>query len=305
MKLMTKHKLRENVEGYLFVAPWLIGLLTFTLGPMLYSLYLSFCRYDPRGMLPPHWVGLANYAYALTNADGRFYLTLQNTLWYAAVAVPTGLIGSLIVALLLTREVKGQGFFRTLFYLPTVLPTLAVGMVFLWLFNGDHGLVNILLKHLGDAHPPDWFGDPRFILPSYVIATLWMTVGANMIVLIAAIKGIPRSYFEAALLDGANAWQRFVSVTVPQLTFVLFFNLVTGIIAAFQIFDLAFVMSPNGAANDKNLFYVLYLYEIAWQRHKLGYASALAWILFALILAISLLVVKSSNSWVYYEGEKR
>lgn len=292
----------EAIAGYAFISPWLAGFFIFTLGPMLYSLYLSFTRYDPRGAASPEWVGLANYVYAFTNVDEKFYLSLVNTFVYAGVAIPLGMAGSLAVAVLLTQEVKGLSIFRTLFYLPAVLPTIAVGMVFLWLFNTDHGLINTGLHAVGLPRV-DWLGNPHFVLPSYIIASLW-GVGGGMMVLIAAIKGIPRSYYEAATLDGAGPIRQFFSITLPQLGFVLYFNLIMGIIGALQVFDIAYVMGGNNSGNA-HLFYVLYLYRTAWMYHKMGYASALAWILFAIILVISALVVKSSPMWVYYEGEKR
>jgi multiple sugar transport system permease protein len=292
----------EAIEGYLFISPWLIGFFVFTLGPMLYSLYLSFTQYDPRGTAAPHWIGLANYAYAFNNVDEKFYISLINTLVYSVVAIPLGLLGSLLIAILLNSEVKAIGLWRTVFYLPAVLPTIAVGMVFLWLFNTDFGLVNYGLVAIGLPRV-DWLGDPRFIIPSYVIASLW-GVGGGMMVMIAALKGIPKSYYEAATIDGANWWHKFISITLPQLSFVLFFNLIMGIIGAFQVFDIAFVMGNQGTSRD-HLFYVLYLYQVAWTGHKMGYASALAWILFGIIMVISLFVVKSSPMWVYYEGDKQ
>lgn len=292
----------ETIAGYLFISPWLLGFFIFTCGPMAYSLYLSFTKYDPRGAAPPTWVGLDNYAYALQNVDEKFVLSLVNTFIYAGVSIPLGMVGSLAVALLLTQDVKGLGIFRTVFYLPAVLPTIAVGMVFLWLFNTDYGLVNAGLRGVG-LPGVDWLGNPDFVLPSYIIASLW-GVGGSMMVLIAAIKGIPKSYYEAATLDGAGWWTQFTAITLPQLGFVLYFNLIMGVIGALQVFDIAYVMggSQSGSAH---LFFVLYLYQSAWMAHKMGYASALAWILFAIILAISALVVKSSPMWVYYEGEKR
>lgn len=288
------------LEGYLFISPWLIGFTLFVLGPMLFSLYLAFCRYDPRSAAGPAWIGLENFRYAFDNIDEKFYRSLLTTGLYAAISIPLGLAGSLAVALLLTQEVRGLGLFRTIFYLPAVLPTVAVGTVFVWLFNTDLGLINYFLGSAG-LPPVDWLGNPRLVLPSYILVSLW-GVGGNMMVLIAALKGIPRSYYEAATIDGANWWWKFRAVTLPQLSFVLFFNLVMGIIGAFQVFDLAYVM---GGAADENLFFVLYLYQAAWARHKLGYASALAWILFCIILAISALVMKSSPLWVYYEGERK
>jgi multiple sugar transport system permease protein len=289
----------EAIEGYLFISPWLLGMVLWTLGPMLFSLYLSFTVFDPRGIASPEWVGLDNYRYALSNGDGNFYAALINTGIYAVVAIPLSLLGSLLVALLMNQEVPGIRVFRTLYYLPAVMPTLAVGMVFLWLFNTDFGLVNHLLITL-HLPPVDWLGDPKTVLPSYVITSLW-GVGGGMMVLIAALKGIPKSLYEAAMIDGANGWQKFRAITLPQLSFVLFFNLIMGIIGAFQVFDIAYVMGGQG---NSNLFYVLYLYQTAWSRHRMGYASALGWILFVIILLISLLVIKSSPLWVYYEGEK-
>ncbi|MDB5100962.1 MAG: transporter permease [Cyanobacteria bacterium RYN_339] len=290
----------EAIAGYLFISPWLLGFFLFTLGPMLYSLYLSFTRYDPRGVVGPLWVGLDNYKYAFTNVDEKFYHALVNTFVYAGISIPLGMAGSLAVALLLTQEVKGLGIFRTIFYLPAVLPTIAVGMVFLWLFNTDYGLVNTGLQAVGLPRV-DWLGNPSFVLPSYIIASLW-GVGGGMMVLIAALKSIPRSYYEAATLDGAGPIRQFFSITLPQLSFVLYFNLIMGIIGALQVFDIAFVMGQG--AGESHLFFVLYLYQAAWVRHQMGYASALAWILFAIILAIAMLVAKSSPMWVYYEGEK-
>lgn len=290
----------EKLEGYLFISPWLIGFVVFVAGPMLLSFYLSFTQYDPRGGAMPRWVGLENYRYAFTNMDEKFYLALINTIVYAVVSIPLCLAASLLIALLLVQEVPGIGVFRTIFYLPAVLPTIAVGMVFIWLFNTEFGLVNYLLQ-LAGLSPVNWLGNPKFVLPSYIIVSLW-GAGSNMMVLIAALKGIPRSYYEAATIDGASWWQKFRHITLPQLSFVLLFNLVMGVIGAFQVFDIAYVMGGQG---DRNLFYVLYLYRAGWMRHKMGYACALAWILFVIILGISSLVMKSSPLWVYYEAEKK
>jgi multiple sugar transport system permease protein len=289
----------EWLEAYIFISPWLIGFTVFVLGPMLASFCLSFTQFDPRSVELPRWVGLDNYRYALENVDEKFYRSLVTTIVYSVVSVPLGLSASLLLALLLSRDLRGMGVFRTICYLPAVLPTIAVGMVFVWLFNTDLGLVNAILK-AGGLPAIDWLGNPRMILPSYVIVSLW-GVGGNMMVLIAAIKAIPRSLYEAAIIDGAKIWQRFRHVTLPQLSFVLFFNLVTGVIGAFQVFDIAYVM---GGAEGQHPFYVLYLYEMAWSRHKMGYASALAWLLFGIVLAATSLVMKSSPLWVYYEGER-
>lgn len=301
---MSKKRLlarREALEGYAFISPWLIGFLVFTLGPMAYSLYLSFTRYDPRGLAGPRWIGLNNYTFALTNTDGKFYASIVTTLTYALISIPIMLAGSLLIALLMNQEVKGIRLFRAIFYLPSVLPAISIGMVFFWLFNTDFGLINYFL--VKGLHLPkvDWLGNKHMVLPSYILASLW-TIGGGMMVLIAGLKGIPQSLYEAATLDGAGWWSRFWHVTMPQLSFVLFFNLIMGIIGAFQVFDIVFVM---GGAGTGKLFYLLYLYQSAWLNHMMGYASALAWILFAIIFAISLVVIKSSPLWVYYEGEKR
>jgi multiple sugar transport system permease protein len=295
---------REAWEGYLFAAPWLLGFVLFVLGPTLVSIAMSFTRWD--GITPLsqlRWVGTENYRELLTN-DPRFARALANTAWFVLWAVPLGTLNALGLALLLNQEVKGQAVFRTLFYLPSVVSGVATATMWLWLFNPSFGPINFLLAHLGVPQDrlPGWLTDEHWALSAFIFMSLW-GVGNAMLIYLAGLQGVPAHLYEAADLDGANTWVRFRHVTLPILTPTLLFNLVMGIIGSFQTFTQSFIMT-GGGPKDATLFFVLYLYQKAFQQFKMGYASAMAWILFVIIMALTLTLLRSSKRWVYYEGER-
>lgn len=295
---------RDARDGYLFALPWLLGFVIFTLGPMLVSIFMSFTRWD--GITPLsqiEWVGTTNYQ-QLFYEDAKFRVALANTVWYVLWAVPLGTLNALILALLLNQEVRGQAVFRTLFYLPSVVSGVATSMLWLWLFNPAFGPINYALGKLGvpEAYLPGWLTDPQWAMTAFIFMSLW-GVGNSMLIYLAGLQGVPVHLYEAADLDGANGWIRFRHVTLPMLTPTLLFNLIMGIIGSFQTFTQAFVMT-NGGPKDSTLFYVLYLYQKAFQQFQMGYASAMAWVLFLIVMSLTLLLLWSSKRWVYYEGER-
>ena len=281
--------------GWVFVAPWVFGFLVFTLGPMLASLFLSFHVYDLHRLA---YVGLENYRRLFT-VDPVFPKSLRVTLTYALFAVPLGVAGSLALAVLLNQRVRGQRVFRTLFYLPSLVPSIASAIVWQWVLNTDNGALNQGLTLLGIG-PVAWLQDERWTLPAFVLMSLWSVGGGRMIIFLAGLQGIPESLLEAATLDGAGPWRRFRNVTLPLLSPVLFFNVVMGVIGAFQTFTSAYAMT-GGGPNNASRFYALYLFQTAFEQFKLGKASAMAWVLFLLLLAVTGVQFYGSRRWVYYE----
>lgn len=293
---MLSPRVRRNVAGYAFIGPWLLGFALFTLWPFVRSIELSFTRYNI--VSPPRPVGLANYRVLLTD-DPLFWKSLSVTLSYTAMAIPLSLIVGVGLALLLNIELRGMSLWRTVFYLPAVVPSVAGSLLFIWLFNPQVGLINVLLRTVGIIGP-SWLTDPKWSLPSLVIHSLW-GVGGSMVIYLAGLKDVPHDLLEAATLDGANAWQRTRRVTLPLLTPVIFFNLVMGVIGAFGTFTNAYIMTKGGP-EDSTLFYALYLYQRAWLYLDMGYASAMAWVLALLVAGLTALVFRSSRRWVHYGG---
>jgi multiple sugar transport system permease protein len=266
---------------------------------MLISLGLSFTKYDLYSM---SYAGTENYR-RLFAEDPLFWKSLSVTVTYAFFAVPLGIAGSLGLALLLNLNVRGQRLFRTLFYLPSVVPAVASALVWLWVFDANHGPLNRLLGFFGFGNVA-WMQDPRFTLSAFVIMSLWGVGGGRMIIFLAGLQGIPESYYEAAKLDGAGTWRQFRNVTLPLLSPVIFFNCILGFIGAFQVFTSSYVMT-SGGPNHATLFYALYLFQNFFEYFKLGKASALAWVLFVIILAVTAVQFWGARKWVYYEGEQR
>jgi multiple sugar transport system permease protein len=287
----------EALWGFFFISPWIVGFLVLQVGPMLASLALSFTEYQI--VAPPRFVGFANYIKMFT-ADVSFWAALKVTFTFAIVAVPLQLAGGLLVALLMNQKVPGQTLWRTVYYLPNVVAGVSVAMLWVWIFHSQFGLINLVLRVLFNIQGPAWLGHPNWALPALVIMSLW-SVGSSMIVNLAGLQGIPSELYEAAAIDGATWWHKFWRVTLPMLSPVLFFNLVMGVIGTFQYFTNAYVMTGGGPGRA-TLFYNLYLYTNAFQYYKMGYASALAWVMFLIIMAFTLLIFKSSPLWVYYEG---
>jgi len=282
--------------GFLFICPWLFGFLVFTAGPMLTSLYLSFQKYDLVTIKP---VGFENYRRLFVD-DPLFWKALKNTLFYAIVSVPLGIVSSLAIALLLNQNVRGIKLYRTCFYLPSLVPSVAAALVWQWVFNSDNGILNTILGLVG-IPGPQWLQDERATPWAFAIMSLWSVGGARMVIFLAGLQGIPDSYYEAARIDGAGTWRCFRSVTLPMLSPVMFFNLVLGVIGSFQIFTAAFVMTAGGP-NNSSLYYALYLFRNAFEYFKLGKASAMAWVLFCILLVLTFLQFRVSRRWVYYEG---
>lgn len=293
---LERDRTREICAGYFFAGPAILGFFIFTLFPILASLYLSFTDYNLAQMT---FIGLQNYVFMFAK-DPLFWQSLKVTFIYTAFSVPLGLFAGFLVALLLNQKVRLLAIFRTVYYLPALIGGVAASMLWLWLFSRDFGLVNFLLSLIG-IRGPSWLGDPVWVLPAFIVMSLW-GVGGTMLIYLAGLQGIPSELYDAAKVDGAGPVARLRHVTIPMMTPVIFFNLVMGIIGTFQVFTPAYVMTQGGPANA-TLFYVLYLYQNGWQYFKMGYAAALAWVLFLIIFVFTLLVFKSSPVWVYYEGE--
>lgn len=291
-------KQQHILWAYLFLLPWIIGFLVFTAGPMLTSFWLSFHKGD---FVELEYVGLENYRRLFTE-DPLFWKSLQVTIVYALVSVPLGIMGSLGLAMLLNTKVKGIPLFRTLFYLPSLVPAVATAVLWQWLFNTDNGLLNQILGVFGFVGP-QWLQDEQWTLPGFIIMSLWGIGGGRMVIFLAGLQGIPDSYKEAAMLDGANPAMVFRHVTLPLLSPVVFFNVVLGIIGTFQYFTQAYVMT-GGGPNNASLFYALNLFRNAFEYFKIGKASAMAWVLFAVLLIITAIQFGMSKRWVHYEGEK-
>jgi multiple sugar transport system permease protein len=291
---------RESRAAYLFLSPWIIGFLIFTAGPMVVSLVLSFTDYQLVG--PSHSVGMANYRELA--ADPRIAKSLLNTFIYAAMFVPLGTVVALGLAMLLLRVGRAAGFFRTAFYLPVMTPAVAAAAMFLLLLNGQRGLVNEVLGWVGITGP-NWTTDPAWLKPSLALVSLW-SIGGSIVIFLAALKNVPQDLYEAAQLDGAGPVRRFVSITLPMISGALFFTVITHTIAALQMFDQAYTMfygpQQKATASDESLVYMVYLFQNAFQFFKMGYASAMAWLLFLIIMVVTIVQVRVGNRYVYYEG---
>lgn len=293
---------KETIWAYGFITPWLVGFLIFTLGPMVASLYFSFSKYNI--IDAPLWVGLSNYV-KLLSGDAIFWHSLQRTLYFASLALPLGLLFGLFLAILLNQAIPGVNLWRTVYFLPSVIAGVAVALLWMRIFNPKIGVINPFLVSLGVNNPPGWLNDPDWAIPSLVIMSLW-GVGGSMIIYLAGLQGIPTALYESAKIDGANAWRRFWHITIPMMTPVIFYNLVLGMIASFNYFTEVYVATNGeGGPVRSTLVYNLYLYQNAFKYFDMGYASAMAWILFVIVLLVTLLVFRSSPFWVYYEGELR
>jgi multiple sugar transport system permease protein len=290
-------QVKKHLTGYLFISPWLVGLTVFTLWPFVQSIYLSFTRYNI--VSPAKWVGLANYKMLLTQ-DGLFWQSAWVTVKFALVSVPLAIVAGVTLALLLNANVKGITLFRTIFYLPSIVPTVATSVLFIWLLNPTIGLVNRLLAVAG-IHGPAWISTAPWAFYSLVFISLW-GVGGSMIIYLAGLKDIPSHLYEAATIDGASPRMKLRHITLPMLTPVIFFNLVMGIIGTLQYFTQAYVMTPGGGPGDSTYFYSLYLYNRAWKYLDMGYASAMAWMLFLVIIVLTWVVFRSQKRWVHYGG---
>jgi len=298
---MTKRERRNLRNGLLFASPYLAGFLLFTLYPLVATVYYSFCHYNV--VTPPVWAGLDNYRemFALS-PDNLFWKSLWNTLYFTVFSVPLGLALAIGLALLLNQKVWGIAAYRTVFFLPSIVPLVASAVLWLWVLDPGSGLINSTLGALGIAGP-GWIADEYWSKPSLVLMSLW-GVGGAMVIFLAGLADVPQSLYEVAEIDGAGRFRKFWNVTLPMLTPTILFNLVIGLIGAFQYFTQVFVMTAGkGTPNDTTMFYALYLYKSAFNYLRMGYASAMAWILFLIILAATLGVLASSKRWVHYYGD--
>jgi len=285
---------REAIYGYVFISPWLGGFLVLTLGPMVAALVISFYRTD--FLTTTYWVGLKWWGSLLT--DQLVHKAFINTFYFAAVSVPAKTVMALMIAVLLNQGIRGQSFWRTVYYLPSVVSGVAVSILFAWLYHPDVGLINTLLRYVG-IHGPAWLQDDLWAMPSMILMSLW-GAGAPMIIYLAGMRGIPTVLYEAAQIDGAGPIRRFFSITIPMLSPTILFNLVMNLIGSWQVFTQAYVMTEGGP-NNATLTMVLHIYRTAFSNGYFGYASAQAWGLFIVVLALVLLALRSTLAWVQYE----
>jgi multiple sugar transport system permease protein len=293
-------KWRQTRLGILFVSPWIIGFCVFYLYPFAATFYYAFTRFT--GIGNPVFTGLTNFSTLAT--DPMFRTALFNTFYYTAIEVPLSTAAALGLALLLNMKVRGQAFYRTLFYIPSIVPVIASSMIFVWIFQPSFGLVNSLLA---DVHinGPDWFFSIAWSKPSFILLGLW-GLGQPMVIYLAALQGVPREMYEVADLEGANAWQRLRRITIPMISPVILFNTIMSLVLSIQYFTQAQVIeTPPGSPGTSTMFFVTYYYEQAFSFLHLGYASAMAFILFILVLLITVVLLRSSRHWVYYENDAR
>jgi multiple sugar transport system permease protein len=291
---------REALEGYLFLAPWALGFALFVAGPILASLVLSFTKYNV--IRPPEFIGLGNYVTALTR-DDIFFPSVGRTFYYAALVVPIGLALSLGVAMLLNRVLLFTTLWRTFFFLPTLTPVVAAALLWRWMLNPDAGVVNYLLAQIG-IKGPGWLASTEWAIPSLALIGLWGSVGGSrMIIFLAGLQSVPAELLEAAEIDGAGRWAKFVNVTLPMITPTILFNLVLGIIFALRTFDVALV-ATNGGPARATWFLSLHIYQNAFVSFDMGYASALSWLFFILLFGFTYVQFRTSSQWVFYAGER-
>ncbi|RKL61755.1 sugar ABC transporter permease [Thermoanaerobacteraceae bacterium SP2] len=286
-----------TLTPYIFILPWIIGFLVFTLGPLIFSLFISFFDWPIVGS--PRFVGLKNYLTMFTD-DPFFWKSFGITLKFALLFVPLNILTALFFAILLNQNVKGLSFFRTAFYLPSVISGVALSMIWAWVFSKDYGILNYLLSLIG-IEGPNWLGDKKWAILAMVIAGLWGQ-GSMIFIFLAGLKNIPKELYEASAIDGAGVSQQFFKITLPMLSPTILFNLITTVISAFQQLTLALLLTGGGPAYS-TYFYAMYVYDNAFKYFKMGYSAANAWFMFMVILLITYLIFKSSSFWVYYESE--
>lgn len=285
----------ETIAAYLFILPSFVGFLVFLVIPILTSLGLSLYSWEL--LLPPKFIGLQNFVTLIQ--DPLFRAVLLNTAYYALGLVPLNIVISLGLAVWLNTRLRGLTLYRLAFFLPVVTVTVAVALIWKWMYQPDVGLINVLLGWL-HIRPPNWLGDPTWAMPALILMSVWKGFGYNMVLFLAGLQGIPATIYEAALIDGASDWQRFWRITLPLLSPTMFFAVVMTVISSFQVFDQAYVMTGGGPANATNTI-VLYIFQNGFQFFRMGYASAIAWVLFAVIFVITVLQMRLQNRWVQYE----
>ncbi|PLR76118.1 spermidine/putrescine ABC transporter permease [Bacillus sp. V3-13] len=291
--------MRENLFGYLFISPWMVGFIGLLLGPLLFSLYTSFTDYNITSKM--NFIGLENYKRMFT-IDDLFMTSLWNTLYYVLFSVPLTTIGAILLAVLLNQKVKGMKVFRTIYYLPAILSGVAVYFLWMQLLSPSTGLVNTFLGWFG-IEGPAWLFDPEWTKPALLLMKMW-SVGGGMLLYLASLQGVSGSLYEAAELDGASSFQKFFYITLPMISPIIFFDVITSTIGSFQVFQEAYVMSKNGDGGPANslLFYNLHMWNNAFEIFDMGYASAMAWLLFIIVMVLTFVNLKLGKRWVHYEG---
>lgn len=299
--MKSKAARAETRTALLFASPWLVGICAFLAYPLVASIYYSFCDYSV--LRKPVFIGLANYRNLFS--DEVFWIGLKNTGVYALMALPLGMMVAIGLALLLNAKVRGMTIYRTIFFLPSLVPTIPLAILWLWVFNGDHGILNWAIEHLsiGSLHlkGPNWLGDPNWSKPALALLALWGS-GNAMVIYLAGLQDVPMEMYEAAELDGASWWARTRHVTMPMLSPVILFNGIMGIIGTLQVFAEPYVMFPGGAPARSTYFYTMYLFDNAFLYHKMGYACAMGWIMFLIILGLTMLALRVSERHVHYQG---
>ncbi|GIN85067.1 spermidine/putrescine ABC transporter permease [Heyndrickxia sporothermodurans] len=300
---INRSKRKQIILGLLFTSPWIIGFLIFQIYPIIMSLYYSLTDYNL--FSNPSWVGLDNYKQLF--ADDKFYLSLYNTFYITFFGVVPHLIFALLMAMLLNTKVKGMSIYRTIYFLPTLVPAVAGSLLWMWLFNGQYGLINEFLSWFGLVQP-NWLVDPAWTKTAIIIMGFWGT-GTTTIMYLAALQDVPTVYYEAAEMDGANFWHKFRHITLPAISPVSLYLLIIGLIGSFQFFTQGMIFGQAsqqhiGGPENSMLFYAVYLYQTAFSFLKMGYASAMAWVLFIIVLVFTGIILKTSAKWVYYGGEK-
>lgn len=288
---------KQTIAGLLFALPWIIGFSVFLAWPLIQAFYYSLCDYSV--LTPPVFIGLKNYTDLFK--DELFYTALYNTFYFALFSIPLGTIVAIGLAMLLNTKVKGQSFYRTFFFLPALIPAVPLAMLWQWIFNGESGILNAALRGIGITSPPNWLGDPAFAKTVLIVMAVW-TVGNAMVIYLAGLQEIPQSMYEAADLDGASPWAKTMKVTIPLLSPVITFNVIMGIIGSLQYFTQAYVIFPGGAPAQSTYLYTMYLYDTAFRDLRMGYASAMGWILFLIILGLTYGALKFSEKKAHYEA---
>lgn len=294
-KAPRSHRFKRNLEGYLFASPWLIGFFVFTLGPFIAAFWISLHSWDI--LTPMKFIGINNYKILL--ADPLFWKSLRVTLVYSFAGLPLQLGLALLLAVLVNGKHFVNYIYRAIFFLPAVSSGVATAILWRWMFNPEFGLINFGIRSVG-LPPPPWLSSTDWALPAIILMSLW-GVGSTMLIYLAGLQSIPEHLYESASIDGANLWTKFRFITLPMMSSTIFFTFIIGVIGSFQIFTQVYVLTSGGPDNS-TLFYVLYMYQRSFQAFKMGYASALAWVLFLLILVITLIQFKLAGRWVYYES---
>jgi multiple sugar transport system permease protein len=291
---------REAVAGFLFSLPVILGLVVWVIIPMIAVALISLTDWNV--LTTPHWVGIRNYVKLFTT-DLYFWNSLKVTVYFVALNTAAGTLYALVVAMLLNQKIRGRAVYRSIFYLPTIVPIVASSALWLWLYNPDFGLLNTILRGVG-LDKVLWLASQGMVVPSIVIMSVWGGAGNAIVIFLAALQGVPRELLEAVEMDGGNWWNRFRAITLPFISPVTFFNFVTGLIGSFTIFTQSYVMT-GGGPNNASLFYILLLYREGFRNNNMGGAAALSWVLIVIVSFLSLLIFRTTRQWIYYEGEQR